>query len=328
MNTMTMNLMAQPQVAELATVAKQPELKSLNDNQFLDFETSKVQIITLEQLERTEKENDVYGKPLKGIYHFDLIHKVEDLCEKHGYKAEIYDLFAANNKDRNTPGVTRLPEKEAIMGDKAVEAHILRRVFCNIRLRDFDKGEGADEITTNMGISFHQKGIQFGIGRNCCICHNQTLLGAEHYGATYADLNSKRTAYKLDELLERADAWLANLRGIVDASDEFIERMKNREIKAQEMFTIIGMLTSLRVASETKYKGIRNLQVIPLNQAQIGKLTEKMMIAYYERNIVTAWDFYNAATDMYKSTQLDQPMILSQNLAMSNFIQTQLVPMA
>lgn len=104
-----------------------------------------------------------------------------------------------------------------------------------------------------------------------------------------------------------------------------IERMKNREIKAQEMFTIIGMLTSLRVAAETKYKGIRNPQVIPLNQAQIGRLTEKMMIAYYERNIVTAWDLYNAATDMYKSTQLDQPMILSQNLAMSNFIQNKLI---
>ena len=50
-----------------------------------------------------------------------------------------------------------------------------------------------------------------------------------------------------------------------------------------------------------------------------------MMIAYYERNIVTAWDLYNAATDMYKSTQLDQPMILSQNLAMSSFIQKTLI---
>lgn len=68
MNTMAMNLMAQPKVEEVA-VAKQPELKSDNMNQFLDFETSKVQILTIEQLERTEKENDVYGKPLKGIYH-------------------------------------------------------------------------------------------------------------------------------------------------------------------------------------------------------------------------------------------------------------------
>ncbi len=322
---MTLNLMGAAPMIATQVENKEAELKSFNENQFLDFETSKVQIVTLDQLERTEKENDVYGKPLKGIYHFDLIHQVENLCEKHGYKAEIYDLFAANNKDRNTPGVTRLPEKEAVLGDKAVEAHILRRVFCNIRLRDFDKGEGNDEITTNLSISFHQRGIQMGIGRNCCICHNQTMLGAEHYGATYADLNSQRAALKLEQLLERADAWLANLRGIVDADDAFIERMKNREIQAQEMFTIIGMLTALRVASETRHRRIRNPQIIPLNQAQIGRLTEKMMITYSERDRVNAWDLYNAATDMYKSTQLDQPMILSQNLAMSNFIQTQLL---
>lgn len=49
------------------------------------------------------------------------------------------------------------------------------------------------------------------------------------------------------------------------------------------------------------------------------------MIAYHEKGRVTAWDLYNAATDMYKSTQLDQPMILSQNLAMSNFIQNQIL---
>lgn len=324
MNTMVMNLMAQPRVNEVA-VAKQQELKSDNMNQFLDFETSKVQILTIDQLERTEKENDVYGKPLKGIYHFDLIHQVEDLCEKHGYKAEIYDLFAANNKDRNTPGVTRLPEKEAIMGDRAVEAHILRRVYCNIRLRDFDKGEGKNEVTTNMAVSFHQRGIQLGIGRNCVICHNTCMLSPEQYAATYSDTNSNRKSYTLEELLLKADEWLQNLRGIVASDDEKIEAMKAREISAQEMFTIIGMLTALRVSSETKYKEIRNLQTIPLNQAQIGRLTEKMMLTYHEQNKVTVWDFYNAATDMYKPHLLDQPMILSQNMAMVSFINQNLI---
>lgn len=68
-----------------------------------------------------------------------------------------------------------------------------------------------------------------------------------------------------------------------------------------------------------------NNNVIPLNQAQIGCLTEKMMHAYHENGKVTAWDLYNAATDMYKFTQLDLPIILSQNLAMNDFIQTQVL---
>lgn len=41
-----------------------------DDRQFLDFDISKVQTLTLEQLARTEKENDYNGKPLMGIYHF------------------------------------------------------------------------------------------------------------------------------------------------------------------------------------------------------------------------------------------------------------------
>lgn len=326
MNTMNvMNLMGVKTVAP-ATVesAVVPELKSLNDRQFLDFDVSRVQVLTLDQLERTEKENDSYGNPLKGIYHFDLINKVQEMCSTHGYEAEIYDLFAANNKDRNTPGVSRLPMKEAQFGERAIEAHILRRVFCNIRLKDFDAGAGADAITTNMAISFQQRGIQVAIGRNVCICHNQCLLSPEHYAATYSDGNKQRSM-DVNGILAQANDWLNNLRGIVADNDEKIAQMKMREIEAREMFTFIGMLTALRVSAETKYKEIRNSQIIPLNQAQIGKLTEKMMIAYTIKGRVTAWDLYNAATDMYKSTTLDQPMILSQNLAMSNFIETNIL---
>lgn len=325
MNAMTMNLMGSAPAVQAPVTVEENMLMSDNSNKFLDFETSKVQILTLEQLERTEKENDVNGQPLKGIYHFDLIRQIQDKCLCYGYQPEIYDLFAANNKDRNTPGVTRLPEKEALIGDRAVEAHILRRVFCNIRLRDLDSGSGNEAITTNMSVSFHQKGIQLGIGRNVVICHNQCMLNAENYAATYSDINSGRRSYQLNELLDKADSWLANLRDIVASDDEAIERMKQRKIIAQEMFTIIGMLTALRVASETRDKSIRNIQVVPLNQGQISKLTERMMLTYTEKNEVTAWDLYNAATDMYKSTQLDQPMILSQNLAMSNFIQQQIL---
>ena len=290
------------------------------DRQFLDFDISKVQTLTLEQLARTEKENDYNGKPLMGIYHFQLIQQIQEMCAERGYKAEIWDLFAANNKDRRAPGVSRLPQKEEKYGERAIEAHILRRVYCNIRLYDLDKGEGDDAITTNLAISFHQKGLQVGIGRNVVICHNQTMLNREQYAATYKD--GRTPGIALNEMIAKIGVWLDDLRNITADDDEKIEKMKRRVISAQEMFTIIGMLTSLRVASETKFKAIRNNNTIPLNQAQISRITEKMMLAYQDRGKVTAWDFYNAATDMYKPYMLDQPMILSQNLALVDFIET------
>lgn len=242
------------------------------------------------------------------------------MCAERGYKAEIWDLFAANNKDRRAPGVSRLPQKEEKYGERAIEAHILRRVYCNIRLYDLDKGEGDDAITTNLAISFHQKGLQVGIGRNVVICHNQTMLNREQYAATYKD--GRTPGIALNEMIAKIGVWLDDLRNITADDDEKIEKMKRRVISAQEMFTIIGMLTSLRVASETKFKAIRNNNTIPLNQAQISRITEKMMLAYQDRGKVTAWDFYNAATDMYKPYMLDQPMILSQNLALVDFIET------
>lgn len=291
-----------------------------DDRQFLDFDISKVQTLTLEQLARTEKENDYNGKPLMGIYHFQLIQQIQEMCAERGYKAEIWDLFAANNKDRRAPGVSRLPQKEEKYGERAIEAHILRRVYCNIRLYDLDKGEGDDAITTNLAISFHQKGLQVGIGRNVVICHNQTMLNREQYAATYKD--GRTPGISLSEMIAKIGVWLDDLRNITADDDEKIEKMKRRVISAQEMFTIIGMLTSLRVASETKFKAIRNNNTIPLNQAQISRITEKMMLAYQDRGKVTAWDFYNAATDMYKPYMLDQPMILSQNLALVDFIET------
>lgn len=291
-----------------------------DDRQFLDFDISKVQTLTLEQLARTEKENDYNGNPLMGIYHFQLIQQVQEMCAERGYKAEIWDLFAANNKDRRAPGVSRLPQKEEKYGERAIEAHILRRVYCNIRLYDLDKGEGDDAITTNLAISFHQKGLQVGIRRNVVICHNQTMLNREQYAATYKD--GRTPGIALNEMIAKIGVWLDDLRNITADDDEKIEKMKRRVISAQEMFTIIGMLTSLRVASETKFKAIRNNNTIPLNQAQISRITEKMMLAYQDRGKVTAWDFYNAATDMYKPYMLDQPMILSQNLALVDFIET------
>lgn len=46
------------------------------NNKFFDFEKAKVQTLSLDQLARTHKENDIYGKPLRGIYHYDLLNQI------------------------------------------------------------------------------------------------------------------------------------------------------------------------------------------------------------------------------------------------------------
>lgn len=290
--------------------------ETLEEDKFFDFEKEKTQQITLNQLERTYRENDVYGNPLKGIYHYDLFNSVISECEELGYNVEVYDMFAAQNRDRIQPGVVKLPQVEAERGTNAVEAHILRRVFANIRITDFDN----DETTTNLSVAFHQKGIQIGFGPNVMICHNQCMLSPELYMSSYSEKGRKGTGMQINDMLETLKSWLVDARRIIETDRERIERMKQTKITAEQMFLLIGLMTATRVKADTTRKSIRENITYPLNQSQITVFTEDMLEAYSSKEYVTAWDMYNSATNLYKANRMDIPALLPQNRAMVQFM--------
>ena len=289
---------------------------SVNEDKFFDFEKAKTQAITLEQLSRTHREDDVYGNPLRGIYHFDLFNKVIDECTELGYNVEVYDMFAAQNRDRQSPGVVRLPQVEAVKGQHAVEAHILRRVYANIRITDFDN----DETTTNVAVAFHQKGIQIGFGPNVMICHNQCMLSPELYMSSYSEKGKKGSGMEVAAMLDTLKSWLVDARHIIETDRERIAKMKETRITAEQMFLLIGLMTATRVKADTSRKSIRENITYPLNQSQITLFTEDMLDAYHDKEFVTAWDMYNSATNLYKANRMDIPALLPQNRAMVNFM--------
>lgn len=289
---------------------------SVNEDKFFDFEKAKTQAITLEQLSRTHREDDVYGNPLRGIYHFDLFNKVIDECTELGYNVEVYDMFAAQNRDRQLPGVVRLPQVEAVKGQHAVEAHILRRVYANIRITDFDN----DETTTNVAVAFHQKGIQIGFGPNVMICHNQCMLSPELYMSSYSEKGKKGSGMGIAAMLDTLKSWLVDARHIIETDRERIAKMKETRITAEQMFLLIGLMTATRVKADTSRKSIRENITYPLNQSQITLFTEDMLEAYHDKEFVTAWDMYNSATNLYKANRMDIPALLPQNRAMVNFM--------
>ena len=289
---------------------------SVNEDKFFDFEKAKTQAITLEQLSRTHREDDVYGNPLRGIYHFDLFNKVIDECTELGYNVEVYDMFAAQNRDRQSPGVVRLPQVEAVKGQHAVEAHILRRVYANIRITDFDN----DETTTNVAVAFHQKGIQIGFGPNVMICHNQCMLSPELYMSSYSEKGKKGSGMDVAAMLDTLKSWLVDARHIIETDRERIAKMKETHITAEQMFLLIGLMTATRVKADTSRKSIRENITYPLNQSQITLFTEDMLEAYHDKEFVTAWDMYNSATNLYKANRMDIPALLPQNRAMVNFM--------
>ena len=76
--------------------------------------------MNFETLQRTYKENDIYGKPVQGIYHYQVLQRMMDICEKYNLDYEVEEIFAAQNRNKTQPGVSILPQVEQTLGEKAV----------------------------------------------------------------------------------------------------------------------------------------------------------------------------------------------------------------
>lgn len=274
----------------------------------LNFEEDKIQVLDLETLQATYKENDVFGKPLRDIYHFSAISRILDLCHQNGLKYEIQDIFAADNRSRQYPGVSILPQVQATHGANAPEAHILRRVYSTIRIHD---GE-TDELTTNIAIAYHQDGLQVAFGTTVKICRNLCILGADKIVQNYG-----RGKISNDEIFKSVDNWLQNFGNYQERDIRIIQAMKQIECTKTDVMQIIGMLTAIRVSYDSGIGDIRErLGNYPLNQAQISIFTENYLRFEQENPAVSLWDVYNLATHIYKPRTAEIPNIIPQTAVM------------
>ena len=304
-----------------------------------DFSKEKVQTITLAELEATYKENDVYGRPLGGIYHSDLINGISDMARRAGLEVELGDLFAVNNLDGKRPGVALLPEVEEKEGERSIRAHLLRRVFATIKLSapsQPPRGEELKMLRAQMGaqgvtnlspsgemeggcggcgcsspaiaISYSQHGIQIGIGPNIHICRNQTILCANqliaNYGYCRIDMDKKELA--------GADWWRPTVRGWMEEVAmgvmqrewaEIIQSLDEQLVYESDMQQIFGGLMQLRIEADTSEKSLRTGEVPPLTQSQINHCMEKVLVKHFGKGgagMCTKWDILNAMTDTLK----------------------------
>ena len=277
-----------------------------------DFSKEKVQTITLAELEATYKENDVYGRPLGGIYHSDLINDISNMARNAGLEVEMGDMFAVNNLDGKRPGVALLPEVEEKEGERSIRAHLLRRVFAVIRLAAGESPtlpEAAHGISCPaIAISYSQHGIQIGIGPNIHICRNQTILCAKqmisNFGYRRLEMDKKDLA--------GPDWWRPTVEGWIDevASGvmqqqwaDIIQSLDEQLVYESDMQQIFGGLMQLRIQADTSEKSLRTGEVPPLTQSQINHCMERVLIKHFGKGgagMCTKWDILNAMTDTLK----------------------------
>lgn len=277
-----------------------------------NFSVNNIETMSLDTLRRTHKENDIYGQPVKGIYHYEVIQRMADLCEKHNLNYEVEEIFAAQNKNKNQPGVVVLPQVEREFGVQAVEAHILRRIYTTIRINDWE----TDELTTTLVVAFHQDGIQAAIGPCVKICHNQCILSPERSVANYG-----RDKVTTEELFDRVDKWLSNFHTNMTEDRERIKRLKSKVVSPTELYAFIGLLTAIRVSHDSADKRLSSqVDTYPLNQGQISVFTEDLLKLNLEKGKITLWDIYNVATELYKPGRTDIPAMIPQNGALAELL--------
>ena len=272
-----------------------------------DFQTNKVEIMDLPTLKRTHMEDDYEGNPLRGLYHFQAIENVVDICNKYNLNFDVEEIFAAHNNSKHLPGVTVLKKEEIAHGEKSVVAHILRRIFTTIRINDY----ATDELTTTVVLTYHQDGIQAAIGPCVKACHNQCILSAERIVSNYG-----KNKVSTEQLFNTVDGWLSQFETQMTEDRERIKRLKNTRINQQEVYTYIGLLTALRVAHDSSDETLSaRVENYPLNQSQISAFTEDVLKKMKGCDSVSAWDMYNIATEYYKPEKTSIPSLVHQNVA-------------
>ena len=280
----------------------------------LNFAEQPVQVLTLEELERSYHENLPTGDPVGGIYHFALIQQVLEIFEKRGLKPVVQEIFAAANRDSKRPGVTLLPQLEEKFGERAIEAHLLRRVYANIEIHS----DETDDIVTCLAVAYHQKGIQLGIGPMVKVCHNQTILGAQDVVSNYTCYGgqSRKDKFTLEMVMDRTQQWADDYEPYQKVRKERMGALKSAQMDRNGMLQLIGVLVEKRILHDTNNDVLRISQPYPLNSSQINETSEQLIALMRHDEPISYWDAYQQLNTVLKPGRMDIPQVLPQSLAL------------
>lgn len=299
-------------------------LNPISDND-IDFqvftETEKTKGITLQQLKESADIVDIKGDLSNEINAYQLINQVTNICQEYNLQYEIKDLFVADNKNKSLGNGISINKQlceayqlENQTNNIPFKAVTFNRVFANINLSDFSNSTHV----ANIVVASNQKGLQVAIGANCYACRNQTILGAKNICTTYG------TTDKIKNISD----FIARVREMIrdysfDRDVNILNKMKQIRIDSNTVYQMIGELTAIRCAFDSKIKSIKSLinsDVYPLNQSQICKFTESLLLTFKNKGTLSLYDVYQSATALYKVASMDLPNVLPQNNAFATYL--------
>lgn len=297
-------------------------LSPISDNTeyFEPLSEEKTKGITLEQLAASSDIVNKDGELNNGINAYNLINTITNYCNSIGLDNEIKDLFVADNKNKALGNGISINKQLCQQYQEYHQTNNIpfmavtfNRVFANINLTNFSNSTHI----ANIVVATNQKGLQIAIGANCYACRNQTILGSKQMVTTYG----KEKFKSLEDFLNAAKRMIFEYS--FDDDIQKLEAMKRISINTSDIYQIIGELTTIRVAADSRIKELNKLvtdDIAPLNASQINRFTESLLLTYNRNRRLTLYDLYQSATALYKVYSMDMPNILPQNKAFAKYI--------
>lgn len=299
-------------------------LNPISDNNiyFEPFtETEKTKGISLQQLAESADIVDIKGTLSNEINAYQLINEVTNICQEYNLMYEIKDLFVADNKNKALGNGISINKQlceayqlENQTNNIPFKAVTFNRVFANINLSDLSNSTHV----ANIVVASNQKGLQVAIGAHCYACRNQTILGAKNICTTYGTSDKIKN---ISDFIERVRQMIREYSFERDVN--ILNKMKQIRIDTATIYQMIGELTAIRCAFDSKIKSIKSLinsDVYPLNQSQICKFTESLLLTFKNKGALSLYDVYQSATALYKVASMDLPNVLPQNNAFSSYL--------
>lgn len=299
-------------------------LNPISDNN-VDFqgftEAEKTKGISLQQLKESADIVDIKGTLSNEINAYQLINEVTKICNEYNLNYEIKDLFVADNKNKSLGNGISINKQlcEAYQTENQTnnipfKAVTFNRVFANINLSDLSNSTHV----ANIVVASNQKGLQVAIGAHCYACRNQTILGAKNICTTYGTSDKIKN---ISDFIERVRQMIKDYSFNRDV--DILNKMKSIKLDTSTIYQMIGELTAIRCAFDSKIKSIKGLvdsDVYPLNQSQICKFTESLLLTFKTKGVLSLFDVYQSATALYKVASMDMPNVLPQNNAFASYL--------
>ena len=230
----------------------------------------------------------------KGMRKHEISHHriMDDLLKDlngRGYDAKLATLLVSKN-GVDYPTTREVETKGYLTSVNDIRGVIVRNCIGRIDIT----GDGLSDKFTNqqIAISYNKQGIALAMGTNVQICSNMNIFGGQmmqNYGTG---------SVPILRMLDLMASWIQNMRQFRERDLAIHKLLKEAKIDPlREVDEVVGHLHRLCEMQKADSK-----VMAPLNHSRIHDLQRGML--QYEGEMATAYDFYQAATEVSTHQQV------------------------